>query len=133
ASAGEAFERGLDVMQLGGLQKGAARAISAIEVEHSDDTFSMHFVTPVPQFKVTEKYTFGREVAIGRRDLRSGRQMVTAEDAGDMLVFRHGWGDPVAGSMVEEFTCPEDGVLHMLSVVEVAGKAATVLQVYRRQ
>ena len=133
ASDTEAFETGLEIMQLAPIQKGAARAISAIELVHTDDTFSMHFVTPVPQFKVTERYKFREEVRIGRRDLRPGKQVVRLETTARSLVVRHGWGDPVPGSLVEEFFCPHADVLHMVSLVEVGGKAAKVLQVYTRQ
>ncbi|KAK9839249.1 hypothetical protein WJX81_004180 [Elliptochloris bilobata] len=133
ASDAESYDRALDIMKLGRLQKiTAARLIEGLEIRQSPYSLTVQFLTVVPFFKVTERFLFSRETTMQRRDLRGGEQRAQLRAAPDGLLASISWGEPYAGGVEETFTCPEAGVLHVTSTVSVGGQSETTLQVYRR-
>lgn len=53
----------------------------------------------MPFFKVTERFPFGTEVTMKRRDLRKGKQTASASRAQDGAVrVQMAWGEPLAGA-----------------------------------
>ncbi|KAJ9525016.1 hypothetical protein QJQ45_005947 [Haematococcus lacustris] len=105
ASDVEGYERALDLWQISGAQKATARLIEGLEIAVHGNTFSVHFLTIIPMFKVTEAYDLARPVVMMRR----GR----FEEA---YVLRDG------GSTLE-----------VTSTISVGTTSATTVQVYRRQ
>ncbi|GMH35074.1 hypothetical protein BSKO_02942 [Bryopsis sp. KO-2023] len=135
ASDSDAYEEGMELLQLQSIQRVTARMICGLEIQQTEDTFSQHFIlsTVVPQFRVTEKYKIGGTVEINRRDLRPGKTKVTFQCRGDTFVAKHFLGPSFPGKMVEVFRCPEEGVLELDATVLVGRKKARVLMVYRKK
>mmetsp|Transcript_36915 Transcript_36915/g.104172 ORF Transcript_36915/g.104172 Transcript_36915/m.104172 type:complete len:437 (-) Transcript_36915:93-1403(-) len=72
------YEDALEMMGIRGIQKTTAQLIDGVELSVTNSDFTIRFLTIVPNFKVTEPYKLGREVEMGRRDLRNGWQRGTA-------------------------------------------------------
>lgn len=61
------YEKALDLWHINGVQKATARLIEGLELTHSGDSFTLHFLSNIPYFKVTEKYHIGGATRIKRR------------------------------------------------------------------
>ena len=128
----EGYARALDLMGLGGIQKATALGLEGMEVKLDEDAgvFETFFLTPVPFFKVRERFMLGGvETKQSRRDLRSGEQVGKAWLQGGRILAEIAWGPKHAGTGREEFWVDESGLLHVKSSVTVNGQSSTTVQV----
>ncbi|KAK9807520.1 hypothetical protein WJX72_001403 [[Myrmecia] bisecta] len=134
ASDYESYDRALAVMKLGGLQRTTAlRLIEGVEIQQTRDNMSVHFLTVVPFFKVTETFSFRGLTTMGRRDLRKGKQTASTKLIPEGVRIDMTWPEPHAGGLVDVFTSPEPNVLHIKSTISVGGASESTVQVYRRE
>ncbi|GAB4820338.1 hypothetical protein N2152v2_007384 [Parachlorella kessleri] len=99
ASDMASYDRALQLMQLGGLQRTTAmQLLEGIELERSGAKVAIRYLTVVPFFKVTEEFSLGHPTGMSRRDLKPGRQQATAStgDLGEFTVDIS-WGPPNTG------------------------------------
>lgn len=133
----------LGLLQLGALQRlTAVQLIEGLRVEVDDRSgrVTLAFLTVVPFFDVTERYTMKGESENARRDLRPGRQYGRAqvvqenvedgEDPVDVLVIESRWKAPNEGKLVEKLMLNRDGDLLVESVLAVAAGEERTRQVY---
>lgn len=126
------YERALDLMGIGGIQKATALGLEGMEVQLDEDAgvFETFFLTPVPFFKVRERFLLGGvETKQSRRDLRGGEQAAKAWLRGDRVFTEIAWGPQEAGTGKEEYWMDENGQLNVKSIVTVKGQSSTTVQV----
>lgn len=126
------YERALELMGLGGIQKATALGLEGMEVQFDEaaGVFETFFLTPVPFFKVRERYVLGGvETKQSRRDLRGGQQVAKAWLKGDRVVTELAWGPQQSGTGSEEFWVDENDQLNVKSTVTVNGQSSTTVQV----
>ncbi|CAK0785388.1 hypothetical protein CVIRNUC_008596 [Coccomyxa viridis] len=129
-----AYERALDLMGLNGLQKTTAlRLIEGVEIQQDATTFSVNFLTVVPFFKVTEKYSFTGETSMARRDLRTGQQSAKASLIAEGVRLSITWGEPNAANIEDIYRLQAADVLEVASDVSVGGRSVVTTQVYKKQ
>lgn len=134
ASDVEGYERALDLWQISGAQKATARLIEGLEIAVHGNTFSVHFLTIIPMFKVTEAYDLARPVVMMRRDLRPGQATATAGLGAHGVTVAASWSAPFAGRFEEAYELRDGGsTLEVTSTISVGTTSATTVQVYRRQ
>ena len=63
----DAYEVALELWNITGVQKATARLIEGLELVAQGDKFTVHFLTIIPYFKVTEEFTVGGTRRIKRR------------------------------------------------------------------
>lgn len=127
------YEKALDLWQISGMQRATARLLDGLEISHQGDRFSVNFLTHIPYFKVTENYVVGKQTAVMRRDLRSGKASATAAAVPGGLVVRATWPAPVSGGLEESYLEVAPDVLHVSSTITIGGQSITTLQVYHRR
>lgn len=127
-----AYERSLDLLGLSGLQRATAKLIDGIEIRQDPTTFTVSFVTVVPFFKVTERFPLSGSSQLGRRDLRSGRQTVAARRIEGGVAAVMSWGEPLAGSLNEEYTLLSDGSMQVRATTTIGSQTVTADSIYTR-
>lgn len=129
-----AYERSLEVLGLSGLQRVTAKLIDGIEIQQEADSLSVSFVTVVPFFKVTERIPIGGGGAqMGRRDLRRGKQTAAARPVDGGVLVEMSWGEPLAGTLTEEYSLLPDGSgMRVRATTSVGGRSVTADSVYVR-
>lgn len=128
----DGYGRALDLMGLGGIQKATAMGLEGMEVklDEASGVFETFFLTPVPFFKVRERFVLGGvESKQSRRDLRGGQQVGKAWLREGRIVTQIAWGPKQAGTGQEEFWVDENGQLNVKSTVTVNGQSSTTIQV----
>ena len=134
----KSYERALALLELGQLQRlTAIQLIEGIEVTYEGTAgVTLHFLTVVPFFNVSERYRFDTSVSISRRDLRPGQQIATAAvDADGTLRLKSEWTAPNAGSVEEVLSMIDNGKsLEYVSTLrmEKNGGTETTKQVYTK-
>ncbi len=130
------YERSLALLELGKLQRMTAmQLIEGIELKHGGQWLSVEFLTVVPFFKVTERYSLGSTVSISRRDLRTGNQQAEAyvDPVDGALHLKSSWGEPNAGSVNEKLMLSADGnELEYVSTLIVPHGREVTRQMYTR-
>ncbi|GBF91799.1 hypothetical protein Rsub_04904 [Raphidocelis subcapitata] len=136
-----AYERSLDLLGLSGLQKLTAKLIDGMEIRQArgpgawiidPGTLVVSYVTVVPFFRVRESFPLGATAEMPRRDLRPGRQTALARRVEGGARVEMAWGEPLAGSLVEEYTLLPDGRLRVRATTAVGGRSVTADAVYAR-
>ncbi|KAI8476594.1 MAG: hypothetical protein J3K34DRAFT_516468 [Monoraphidium minutum] len=121
------YERILDLLGLGGLQRLTAKLIDGDAA-----ALTVSFVTVVPFFKVTERFPFAFSTTMGRRDLRPGRQTAVTKRVDGGVRVEMTWGEPLAGSLVEEYALLPDGALRVRAAATIGSASAAADSVYAR-
>eukprot|EP01026_Neomeris_dumetosa_P031657 TRINITY_DN2508_c0_g1_i5.p1 TRINITY_DN2508_c0_g1~~TRINITY_DN2508_c0_g1_i5.p1 ORF type:complete len:347 (+),score=46.38 TRINITY_DN2508_c0_g1_i5:25-1065(+) len=129
------YHQALNLLQLPDLFKNAAKQIDCVVIERDEKGMSQGFATivPIKQFQVTEIYKLNKEVAMNRRDYKSGKQFAKMQENDLSVSVDIWWDDPNKGGVVEEFWLNDErNLLNIRSTVTVGSMTIATLQVYRR-
>ncbi|KAG2484641.1 hypothetical protein HYH03_016594 [Edaphochlamys debaryana] len=130
----ESMRQAMDIMHLSGIVRQAVKLVRGVRIDQTPEEFNFAVFSFISWFKVKEVYPMsGEERQFRRRDLRRGKHVGRVEPYGKDLRVVLRWSDPFGGTGTDHFRLVSEEELHIESVLEVGGKSARYLTVYRRK
>ena len=95
----------------------------------------LQVLSELPFFTLNERYLYGEETTIKRRDFRKGRMtgwLCHDERNGNLRVFLE-WPEPYAGGEESEYVMVGEHELRVLTRITVRGETLRYRQIFRRK